>query len=159
MEKPFAGGVSAFCSISDNYYLPQLSGVTIDKEKGLFTTNTLVINSLGNVEIWRMTFQCTQGFDYTAQRMNSPKMSLRVSEVDKIESAVKEMADDEIKRLRLKQFVVNEYYSAIIYTSGKMAVLENTIEALIKREVLSEHDRDIVRAVVKAVPEWFTSSA
>ncbi len=44
MENPFAGGVSAFCAISDNYFLPNLEGVKIDHEQGLITTNTLMIN-------------------------------------------------------------------------------------------------------------------
>jgi len=69
------------------------------------------------------------------------------------------MADDEVKRLRLKQFFVNEYYPAIIHTGSKMVVLGKTVESLIEREALSEYDRDIVKAVVKAVPEWFTSAA
>jgi hypothetical protein len=69
------------------------------------------------------------------------------------------MADDEVKRFRLKQFFVNEYYPAIIHTAGKMVVLDKTVEALIAREAFSEHDRDIVSAVIKAVPEWFTSAA
>jgi hypothetical protein len=69
------------------------------------------------------------------------------------------MADDPVKRFRLKYFFVNEYYPAIIHTAGKMVVLEKTVEALIAREALSEHDRDIVKAVIKALPEWFTGSA
>jgi hypothetical protein len=54
---------------------------------------------------------------------------------------------------------VNEYYPAIIHTAGKMIVLEKTISSLIARGVLSELDRDIVRALIKAIPEWFTSAA
>jgi len=33
------------------------------------------------------------------------------------------------------------------------------VEALIARGALSEHDRDIVRAVVEYFPEWFASPA
>ena len=40
-----------------------------------------------------------------------------------------------------------------------MVVLGKTVDSLIEREALSEHDRDIVKAVVKAVPEWFTNAA
>ena len=59
----------------------------------------------------------------------------------------------------LKQFFINEYYPAIIHTGGKMIVLGKTVEGLIHREAFSEHDRDIVRAVTKAFPEWFTIEA
>jgi hypothetical protein len=59
----------------------------------------------------------------------------------------------------LKQFFVNEYYPAIIHTSGKMVVLEKTVESLITRGALGEHDRQIVGAVLKAVPEWFSDAA
>jgi len=159
MERPFAGGVSAFCAISDNYFLPQLEGVKIDHEQGLITTNTLMINSLGNVEHWQLTFKCIEGFEDTAKKMRSPKSELRAREKSQIEKQVEAMADDEVKRFRLKQFFVNEYYPAIIHTAGKMVVLDKTIEALIAREAFSEHDRDIVSAVIKAVPEWFTSAA
>jgi fructose-1,6-bisphosphatase/sedoheptulose 1,7-bisphosphatase-like protein len=58
MENPFAGGVSAFCAISDNYFFPPLEGVKVDREQGLITTNTLMINSLGNIEHWQLTFKC-----------------------------------------------------------------------------------------------------
>jgi fructose-1,6-bisphosphatase/sedoheptulose 1,7-bisphosphatase-like protein len=159
MERPFAGGVSAFGAISDNYFLPQLEGVRIDRERGVIITNTLMINSLGNVEHWRLTFRCIEGVEATARRMKSPKSELLDLETDQIQDQIKAMADDEVKRFRLKQFFVNEYYPAIIHTAGKMVVLEKTVEALIAREAFTEHDRHIVRAVVKAVPEWFTSAA
>jgi fructose-1,6-bisphosphatase/sedoheptulose 1,7-bisphosphatase-like protein len=159
MERPFAGGVSAFCAISDNYFLPQLEGVTVDREKGLFTTNTLMINSLGNVEHWQLTFKGREGFEAAATRMKAPKSALRGLERQKTEEQVRAMADDPVKRFRLKYFFVNEYYPAIIHTAGKMVVLEKTVEALIAREALSEHDREIVKAVIKVLPEWFTSSA
>jgi hypothetical protein len=54
---------------------------------------------------------------------------------------------------------VNDYYPAIIHTTGKMIVLEKTVESLIARGALRELDRDIVKAVTKAVPEWFTAEA
>jgi len=159
MERPFAGGVSAFCAISDNYFLPQLEGVTVDRDKGLFTANTLMINSLGNVEHWQLTFKAVDGFEATANRMRALKSALRGLERQKTEEQVRAMAEDPLKRFRLKYFFVNEYYPAIIHTAGKMVVLEKTVEALIAREALSEHDREIVKAVIKVLPEWFTSSA
>lgn len=159
MDKPFAGGVSAFSAISDNYFLPQLEGVKIDRDTGLITTNTLMINSLGNIEHWQLIFKCVEDLEATAKKMSSPKSKLHELEKAQIEKHIKGMADDEIKRFRLKQFFVNEYYPAIIHTGGKMVVLEKTVEALIAREALSEHDRDIVKFVLEAVPEWFTSAA
>lgn len=159
MERPYAGGVSAFCAISDNYFLPQLEGVKLDSERGLINTHTLMINSLGNIEHWKLLFRCVEGFEVTSKRMTSPKTELRELDKDKIEAHIKFMADDEVKRLRLKQFFVNEYYPAIIHAGGKMLVLEKTIEALIGREALSAHDRDIVKTIVEALPDWFTSAA
>lgn len=159
MEQPFAGGISGFCAISDNYFLPQLEGVKIDREKGLITTNTLMINSLGNIEHWQLIFTCVEGIEATANKMESPKSKLRGLEKDDIEKQVRAMANDHVKRFRLKQFFINEYYPAIVHTDGKMVVLENTVEALITRGALNEYDRDIVRAVVNAVPEWFASPA
>jgi fructose-1,6-bisphosphatase/sedoheptulose 1,7-bisphosphatase-like protein len=159
MEKPFAGGVSAFCAISDNYFLPQLQGVMIDRENGLIDTDTLMINSLGNIEHWHLSFKCTYGIDATAKKMTSPKSALINHETLNMERAIKDMSSDEMQRFRLKLFFINEYYPAIIHTSGKMAVLEKTIESLIARDALSEQDQEIVKAVVKAVPEWFISSS
>jgi fructose-1,6-bisphosphatase/sedoheptulose 1,7-bisphosphatase-like protein len=159
MENPFAGGVSAFCAISDNYFFPPLEGVKIDREQGLIMTNTLLINSLGNIEHWQLTFKCVEGFDVTAKKMRSPKAELRGLDKEKIEEKVKTMAGDAVKRFRLKQFFVNDYYPAIIHTAGKIIVLEKTVESLIARGALRELDRDIVKAVTKAVPEWFTAAA
>jgi hypothetical protein len=159
MEKPFAGGVSAFCAISDNYFLPQLQGVRIDRENGLIDTDTLMINSLGNIEHWHLSFKCTHGIDATAKKMTSPKSALINHETLNMEREIKDMSADEVQRFRLKLFFVNEYYPAIIHTSGKMAVLEKTIESLIARDALSEQDREIVKAVVKAMPEWFISAS
>jgi fructose-1,6-bisphosphatase/sedoheptulose 1,7-bisphosphatase-like protein len=159
MEQPFAGGVSAFCAISDNYFLPQLEGVKVNREQGVIRTHTLMINSLGNVEHWTLVFKCIHGFERTAKRMASSKKQLRELDKAQMEKKVKAMADDEVERFRLKQFIVNEYYPAIIHTGGKMVVLEKTVEAMALRQVYSEHDKEIVRAVVRAIPEWFTSAS
>ena len=48
--------------------------------------------------------------------------------------------------------------SGRMHTGNKMVVLERTIEALISRGALSDHDREIVVAAVDAVPEWFVSA-
>jgi len=159
LERPFAGGLSAFSAISDNYFLPQLEGVKIDRENGLITTHTLMINSLGVIEHWRLTFKCVDGIEATAAKMKSPKSELRDLGEAEVLDKVKAMAQDPTARFRLKQFFTNEYYPAIIHTGGKMALLVNTIEALISRGALSEYDRLIVRAVAETVPEWFVSPA
>jgi len=159
MEKPFAGGVSAFCAISDNYFLPQLKGVTIDRESGIINTDTLMINSLGNIEQWHLSFKAIDNIDSTANKMTSPKSLLINDKKVSLEKKIRDMASDEVQRLRLRLFFISEYYPAIIHTSGKMAVLEKTIESLIGRDALNEQDREIVRAIVKAVPEWFISAS
>ena len=157
MDRPFAGGVSAFSAISDNYFLPQLEGVKIDHENSLITTNTLMVNSLGNIEHWQLTFKCLEGVKNTARRLKSPKSGLLGLDKAEIVNSIKAMLDDPVKRFRLKQFFVNDYYPAIIHTDGKMVVLEKTVEALIDRGAFGEHDREIVKAVTKLVPEWFAS--
>lgn len=159
MENPFAGGVSAFCAISDNYFLPQLKGVTIDRESGIINTDTLMINSLGNIEHWRLSFKPLDNIDSTAKKMTSPKSLLINDKKLSLEKKIRDMASDEVQRLRLRLFFISEYYPAIIHTSGKMAVLEKTIESLIGRDALNEQDREIVRAIVKAIPEWFISAS
>ncbi len=159
MDEPFAGGVSAFGSISDSYFLPQLEGVKIDYDSGLITTNTLMVNSLGNVEHWQLTFKCLEGVEATAAKIKSPKTLLLGLDQAGIEKQIKAMANDPTSRFRLKQFFVNDYYPAIIHTDGKMVVLDKTVEALISRGALAAHDRDIVKAVTKMVPEWFAGPA
>lgn len=159
MDEPFAGGVSTFGAISDNYFFPHLQGVKVDRERGLITTNTLMVNSLGNIEHWQLTFKCIEGMEVTGQKMQSPKSELHGLDEADIDKQIKAMVDDQLKRFRLKQFFVNEYYPAIIHTDGKMVVLENTVEGLIARGALSEYDRTIVKAVVRDVPEWFAGPA
>jgi len=159
MDEPFAGGVSAFGAISDNYFFPHLEGVKVDRERGLITTNTFMVNSLGNIEHWQLTFKCIEGVEATGKKMLSPKSTLRGLDEAEIDKQIKAMVDDQLKRFRLKQFFVNEYYPAIIHTDGKMVVLENTVEGLIARGALSEYDRAIVKAVVRDVPEWFAGPA
>ncbi len=159
MDEPFAGGVSAFGAISDSYFLPQLEGVKVDRDNGLITTNTLMVNSLGNVEHWQLTFKCLQGVEATAAKIKSPKSLLLGLDKLEIETQVKAMVNDPTNRFRLRQFFVNDYYPAIIHTDGKMVVLDKTVEALISRGALGAHDRHIVKAVTKIVPEWFASPA
>ncbi len=159
LERPFAGGVGAFACISDNFFMPQLQGVKVDRENNTITTNTLTINSLGIMEHWRLTMKSLRGLEDTAVKMLSPKAGLQGLTGSELMDRIKEMAQDETDRFRLKQFFVNEYYPAMIHTGGRMVVLYNTVESLIKRGALSEHDREIVRCISETVPEWFTSAA
>jgi len=157
-ETPFAGGVSAFTAISDNYFLPPLEGIKLDRDQGLITANTLMINSLGVIEHWRLTFRCRHGLPATADRMRSPKQGLSGMDARAIEERIRAMADDMVMRFRLKYFFINEYYPALIHTGGRMVVLEKTIASMIERGALSDYDQHIVKAVTKAMPEWFTSA-
>jgi len=159
LENPFAGGMSVFTAISDNYFLPELKGVKVDRERGLITTDTLMINSLGIMEHWRLVFKCREGIEEAARRMRSPKMDLVGLDKNELERKVKDMAEDPVQRFRLHQFFVNEYYPAIIHTGDQMVLLMKTVESVIARGALSEHDRDIVRTVKEAFPEWFASEA
>ncbi|MCD6353688.1 MAG: hypothetical protein J7M06_05705, partial [Proteobacteria bacterium] len=117
--------------------------------------NTLMINSLGMVEHWRLIFKCVEGFEATAKKMKSMKADFHGLDRVQVEELIKAMADDTVRRFRLKQFFVNEYYPAIIHASGKMVILDKTIDALIKRDIFKDLDRNIVKAVVKTLPEWF----
>ncbi len=159
LERPFDGGISAFCSISDCYYLPQLKGVFVDAKNNLLKTNTLMINSLGVVEHWQLIFKCLEGVEKTAEKMASPKNTLRELDRAETKDRIMTMLDNEVGRFRLRLFFECEYYPAIIHTEGKMVLLSNTIETLIKRGAMSEHDRDIVQIVQETAPGWFASSA
>lgn len=159
MDRPFAGGVSAFCAISDNYFFPPLEGVKIDHKQGLISTNTMMVNSLGNIEHWQLIFRCVEGLGVAAEKMKTPKSRLRGRDKSEIDKQVKAMLDHPVSRFRLKQFFVNEYYPAIIHTDGKMVVLGKTVDTIIARGAFSEYDREIVRAVVEYAPEWFASPA
>ncbi len=158
LERPYAGGVSAYTAITDNYFLPQLEGVTIDRSRGTFTTNTLMINSLGVIEHWRLTFKCPEGLERCADRMHTPKARLEGLDKNQIENQVKKMADDDTSRFRLKFFFVNEYYPAIIHSGGKMVVLEKTLKSLIDNGTFQENDLYISRAIINAIPQWFTAA-
>ena len=99
LERPFAGGVSAFSAISDNFYFPGLEGVKVDREKGTITTNTIMINSLGVIEHWRLTFKCKFGVEDTAKRMASPKGLVRELKKNQIEDLLKQMSQDPVGTL------------------------------------------------------------
>jgi fructose-1,6-bisphosphatase/sedoheptulose 1,7-bisphosphatase-like protein len=158
LEKPFAGGISAFSAISDNYFFPALEGVKVDEEAGTFTTNTIMINSLGVVEHWRLTFKCREGLKAGAKKLSSPKEGLRGLDKKALEAKIMEMSQDLTARFRLKYFFVNEYYPAIIHSGGRMVVLLKTLKGIIESGTMHDYDYDIVLAVMKAAPEWFISA-
>ncbi len=158
LERPFAGGVSAYSAITDNYYLPQLEGAKVDRAENTITTNTLMINSLGVIEHWRLTFKCKDGLADCTKRMRSPKAEFTGLKHDEIEGKILALSQDPEKRFRLKYFFINEYYPAIIHSSGRMVVLEKTLKSLIDQGTFSPEDHPISQSIMKAVPEWFTGA-
>jgi len=58
MERPFAGRSERLLRhLRHSYFLAPARGVTVDREKGLFTTNHAHDQLPGNVEHWQMTFK------------------------------------------------------------------------------------------------------
>ncbi len=158
-EHPLAGGVAAFGAISDSAFLTPLAGVRVDHERALLTVDVLVVNSLGQLQHWRLGLRCKDGVEASAARMRSPKRALLEGDRAQLAARVGAMAEDPAERLRLRQLFVNEYYPAIVHSDGRMVVLEGTVAALIARGALSEHDRAIVRAVTEVMPRWFAPVA
>jgi len=114
LDDPFAGGVSAFGAITDNYYLPFLQGVTADPENNRINVNVLVVNSLGMVESWLMAFKCNHNLEKSLHMMISPKEELEKLTGNELEKAVGKMLDNERSRKRFRIFFNNEYYPALM---------------------------------------------
>jgi len=155
IDDPFAGGISAFGAITDNYHFPDLRAATADPDNRLMHTDTLVINSLGIVELWRLSFACKTSIEQTAELLASPKMRLEGLAGRDLEQAIMTMLEDNALRKRLRIFFNNEYYPALIPVREKMVLLRRSLEALIARGALQEIDREIVNAVQHCTPEWF----
>jgi fructose-1,6-bisphosphatase/sedoheptulose 1,7-bisphosphatase-like protein len=158
VEDPFAGGIAAFGAISDNYFYSDMKGVSCNSKKKQVTVHVFIVNSLGIMELWSMTFKCLDGVAATIKKMVSPKEVLEplsgAKLLDKIESM---LADDETRK-RFRIFFSNEYYPALIPVRDRMVLLHTTIDALIERKALGEIDREISSIVEQAAPDWFTSS-
>ena len=158
VSDPMAGGIAAFGAITDNLYLPFLEGVKIDEESGRIKVNTLVINSLGEIQGALLEFECNSSTEKTRELMDSPKSALRNLEGRKLEKEIGEMLDDERQRERFRLFFNNEYYPALIPVRDKQVLLNRVLGGLIERGAMKQIDREIVDATVRLVPEWFTNS-
>lgn len=157
VEDPFAGGISAFGAITDNYYIPFLKGVTANPDKGTIDVNVLTVNSLGVVEGWMMTFKCQSSYDKTVKLMSSPKDTFVEQSGKELEKTIGNMLADENEHKRFRLFFNNEYYPAIIPIRDKMVLLHRAVETLIDRGALTEKDREIIDITERLAPEWFTN--
>ncbi len=158
LDDPFAGGVSAFGAITDNYYLPFMKGVTANPEKGLIDVNVLVVNSLGLVECWLMSFKCTSSLERSVKLMLSPKEELEKLSGPALEKAIGGMLDGEASNRRFRIFFNNEYYPALIPVQNRMVLLHHAVDSLISRGALNECDREIIKVTERLAKEWFINS-
>ncbi len=158
IEDPFAGGISAFGAITDNYYLPFMEGVSVDEKDNTITVNTLVINSLGIMEVWRMIFECRGNLEKTRQLMASPKAGLIGLSGRDLEKAIGNYMNDDRMRMRFRICFNNEYYPALIPVRDKMVPLNNAIGTLIERGALNDHDREIINVTKKVAGHWFINN-
>jgi hypothetical protein len=155
LDDPFAGGVSAFGAITDNYYLPFMQGVTADRENNRININVLVVNSLGMVECWLMAFKCNHSLEKSLRMMISPKEELEKLTGNDLEKAVGRMLDNERLRKRFRIFFSNEYYPALIPVQNKMVILHKVVESLAERGALNEADREIIAITERLAGDWF----
>ncbi len=158
MEDPFAGGISVFGAISDNYYYPPLKGVSSNKSDNSITVNIMIVNSLGIMEHWNMIFKCEEGIDKTVELMTSPKELLVELKGAELERKIGEILSDKVMRSRFRIFYNNEYYPALIPIRDKFVLLHNALDTLIERGALKPIDREIAETVVKLAPEWFLNN-
>ncbi|MFH1700262.1 MAG: fructose-bisphosphatase class II [Candidatus Zixiibacteriota bacterium] len=158
VEDPFAGGISAFGAITDNYYIPMVTGVEANPDKKTINVNVITVNSLGIVDCWVMQFKTNHSIDHTRDLMCSPKEKLDELTGKELENAIGIMLNDERMRERFRIFFNNEYYPALIPARDKMLLLKNTIRSLIERSALQEKNAEIVDATQRLAPEWFINS-
>ena len=157
LEQPFAGGISAFGAITDNIYLPFMKGV--ERTDDSVRVWTLVINSLGQMEAWSLTFRAKEGLDQTIRSLASPKEPLQKSSPTALERSIGEVLDDEHARWRYRICFNNEYYPALIPINDRLVMLRGALEGLIARGALSTYDRDIVTVTERLAPDWFLPHA
>jgi len=158
LEDPFAGGISAFGAITDNYYLPYLEGVSYHEADSTVTVNTLVINSLGIMEVWRFVFKCNQSVDNTRTMMTSPKDGLINLSGTELEMAIGAYMENDRSRMRYRICFNNEYYPALIPVRDKLVLLNNAVETLIARGAINDKDREIIKATQKVAKHWFINN-
>jgi hypothetical protein len=159
LEDPFAGGISAFGAITDNYYLPFMKGVQTDPERNRFEVSVLVVNSLGRMECWVLSFRCRTDLEATTRLMSSPKASLAGLSGSDLKREIARWMEDQRTRKRFFLFFRNEYYPALIPVNARYVLLHHAIEALIQREALQESDRQIVDYTLELAAHWFVPHA
>lgn len=158
IDNPFAGGISAYGAITDNYFIPLLKGVKAEPVSGRINVDILVVNSLGLVECWQMVLKCNQNLERTTKLMISPKEHLENLSGAELEQAIGKMLQDERLRKRFRIFFNNEYYPVLIPVREKMILLHKAIQGLIERGAFNDRDREIVQATERLAGEWFISS-
>jgi len=158
IEDPYAGGISAFGAITDNYFIPSMKGVESNRETGEISVHVLIVNSLGTVELWQMDFKARQSLDRTAELLQSPKEGLLNLKGQELEKSIGKMLEDPVLRKRFRIFFNNEYYPALIPVRDKMVLLHKAVKGLIERDALRERNLDIVETTERLAPEWFINS-
>jgi len=158
LEDPFAGGISAFGAITDNFYLPFLKGVEFNEEEGRIRVNVFTVNSLGTVEWWEMTFKCNHTLEHTIDLMDSPKGKVADLSGKLLEQKIAEMLEQERTKERFRIFFNNEYYPALIPMHERVVLLHKVVDGLIERGVLDERDQDIIRLTERLASDWFVAS-
>jgi len=158
IDDPFAGGISAFGGITDNYLMPMMKGVVADSENNRISVSVLTVNSLGMVQCWQMTFKCRESLQSTLGLMLSPKEELgKLSGMD-LEKRIGEMLQNERARQRYRIFFNGEYYPALIPVRDRMVLLHRAVETLIERGALGDIDREIIALTEKLAGSWFIDS-
>jgi hypothetical protein len=158
LDDPFAGGISAFGAITDNYYLPFMKGATADAENGLISVSVLVVNSLGMVECWLIDFKCNHSLEKTTRSLVSPKEELEKLTGNDLETAIGKMLDDNHLRKRFRIFFNNEFYPALIPVQNKMVLLHKAVNSLVERGALADIDREIISITERLAMDWFINS-
>ena len=158
LDDPYAGGISAFGAITDNYHMPLMEGVRSDSENNMITVCVLTVNSLGVVDNWRLRFRCKNGLARTVGLLGSPKSDLERLSGKELEAAIGKMLSDEALSKRFWVFFANEYYPALIPVGDKMVLLHKAIETLIERGALDAKDREIIQVTERLASDWFIPS-
>lgn len=158
LDDPFAGGISAFGAITDNYYFPAMKQVEANHQENSISVDVAVVNSLGIMQSWRMVFRTCQSVEHSVSLLTSPKEALDEMDGGDLEKAIAASLEDPKARKRFRLFFNNEYYPALIPARDKMVLLHKAVEGLIEREALTEKDREIVDITCRLAPEWFVIS-
>jgi len=158
LDDPFAGGISAFGAITDNYHMPLMEGVKADPENDMITACVMTVNSLGVVDNWRLKFKCKNGLARTIARLGSPKNELEKLSGKELETTIGKVLSDEALSKRFWVFFSNEYYPALIPVGDKMVLLHKAVETLIERGALDAKDREIIQITERLASNWFIAS-